>query len=69
MRQVGQLVEHGLERDLVAVVGGGTGGHVAVGVHVHTGVVLPGVMSELEEEPPLSAAVAFAQRVAGVDVG
>jgi hypothetical protein len=67
--QVGQLVEHFPERGQVTVVGGGAGGHVAVGVHAYPGDVMPGVMGELGEECPLGAAVAHAERVQGVDVG
>jgi hypothetical protein len=69
VRQVGQPVEHVPELGQVALVGGGTGGHVAVRVRAHPGDVMSGVMGELGEKRPLGAAVALAERVQGVDVG
>jgi hypothetical protein len=41
VRRVGQLIKHSPERGQVAVVGGGTGGVVAVRVHAHPGDVMP----------------------------
>jgi hypothetical protein len=69
VRQAGQLVEHYPERGQVAAAGGDTGGQVALRVHAYPGDVMPGVMGELGEEGPLSAAVALAERMQGVAVG
>lgn len=50
-------------------MGCGAGGSVSVGVHADPVDVVPGVVGELGEEGALGTAVAFAERVEGVDVG
>ena len=69
MRWIDELGEHRGERCEVAVVGCGARGSVSVGVHPDPIDVVPGVVGELGEEGTLGTAVAFAERVQGVDVG
>ncbi len=50
-------------------MGCGAGGSVSVGVHADPVDVVTGVVGELGKEGALGTAIAFAERVQGVDVG
>lgn len=69
MRWVDEIVEHRLQRGGIAAVRGHAGSGVPRGIHADPVDVMPGVMGELGDERPLSAAVALPERVQRFEVG